>query len=81
MKGKNECWLIRPCDDEMRGRCAHAVVRERCPSKCHFAACWSKRHELASDPFEALLVIETSDEFPVKEDCLSCTFFADSNKK
>lgn len=76
-----KCWEIRPCDEDMRSHCAHADVRERCPVKCHFAACWSKKHELLDDPFSGLVGVETTDEWPVKEQCLTCAFFAQSNKK
>lgn len=75
------CWDVRPCDDEMQGRCAHADVGERCPVKCHFAACWSKKHQLADDPFTVMVALDITEEWPVKEQCLSCTFFSESNKK
>lgn len=65
----------------MRGHCAHSDVRERCPSKCHFAKCWSKKHVLAEDPFAVLIDLDITDEWPVKEECLFCDFFQTSNKK
>ncbi len=76
-----KCWEIRPCDDGMQSHCAHADVRERCPAKCNFARCWSKRHELADDPFAILTEVEITEDWPVKEECLSCDFFQKSNKK
>lgn len=65
----------------MQGRCAHADVRERCPAKCIFAECHSKRHGFAEDPFTVLLDLDITDEWPVKEECLSCEFFHNSHKK
>ncbi|RJQ55086.1 MAG: hypothetical protein C4521_03225 [Actinobacteria bacterium] len=64
----------------MQNHCAHADVGERCPSKCHFAMCWSKQHSLADDPF-AIVGLDVTDEWPMREQCLSCTFFAKANKK
>ncbi len=78
--GDVKCWDLRPCDEEMQSRCAHADVRERCPVKCHFATCHSKRNSLSEDPF-VVVEFDTTDEWPVKEQCLSCTFFIESNKK
>lgn len=43
--------------------------------------CWSKRYELAEDPFTVLIDLEITEDWPVKEQCLSCEFFHESNKK
>ncbi len=69
------CWSSRGCDDEMRGRCPHAInPAEQCPLTCLFAKCDRDTHDVACDVW--LLLDPTVDRSAAaKEVCTTCMFF------
>jgi hypothetical protein len=70
-----KCWELRGCDEEMQRDCAHPnELGDRCPTKCAFAACERKSHELAMDP-ELLFDPEVDRSVAIREECLGCAFF------
>lgn len=70
-----KCWGQRGCDDEMQAECPHsAVIGDRCPSKCAFAACDRPTHEVTTDP-ELVFSATVDREATIKENCLYCAFF------
>lgn len=72
------CWSIRPCDEEMKGRCAHALAPERCPVKCVFGQCHKPQRRLIDDfALFAGLVGECEDA--VKDECLYCEVYLKSS--
>ena len=68
------CWQIRPCDEEMRSRCAHAQVPELCPIKCVFGQCRRPQHKLMEDFGLCAQGLGDCDDV-VKEECLYCEVF------
>lgn len=69
------CWSHRGCDDEMRGRCPHAIdPEEKCPSGCLYAMCDKPTHQMTSDP--ALIFSPDVDRrAAAKEICTTCAHF------
>ena len=69
------CWSERGCDDEMRGRCPHAIdPNEQCPLGCHYAMCERPTHQVTGDP---MLVFNPERDYSAaaKETCTRCIFF------
>lgn len=69
------CWADRGCDDEMRGRCPHAIdPTEQCPLSCIYASCHRSTHQPTGDPM--LVWDPTVDRrAAAKETCTRCAFF------
>lgn len=69
------CWSQRGCDDEMRGRCPHAIdPQEKCPVGCQYAACDRPTHRVTGDP--ALVFDPAVDRrVAAKEVCTYCVNF------
>ena len=72
----SKCWEFRGCDEEMQGRCPHAVqpTYHPCPLDCRYTDCPRPTHKRATDM--ALIFDETIDRNAVaKEACRYCEFF------
>lgn len=70
-----KCWETRGCDEEMQSDCPHAaVIGDRCPTKCAFAACDRKTYELTTDP-ELIFSTEVDRDVVIKDGCIYCAFF------
>jgi hypothetical protein len=70
-----KCWEQRGCDEEMQAECPHsAVFKDRCPTKCAFAACDRAQHQLTTDP-ALIFSIEVDRETAIKDGCMHCEFF------
>ncbi|MEN6429676.1 MAG: hypothetical protein ABFC80_02380 [Coriobacteriales bacterium] len=69
------CWSTRGCDDELQGRCPHAIdPSEKCPSGCYYTQCTRPTHRVTSDP--ALVFDPAVDrDAAAKEICVYCEFF------
>lgn len=68
------CWEIRPCDDEMQSRCAHAQAPERCPTKCVFGQCHRPQRRLVED-FTLMACVMGDCEDAIKDECLFCEVY------
>ena len=70
-----KCWQERGCDEEMQAECPHsAVIKDRCPSKCAFAACDRETHSVTTDP-ELVFSATIERDAAIKDNCLFCGFF------
>lgn len=69
------CWTQRGCDEEMWGRCPHAVSTwDMCPARCMFSKCDRPTHEECYDV--DLLFDPAVDRMKaVKEVCTHCAHF------
>lgn len=76
-----KCWEQRGCDEEMQAECPHsAVIGDRCPTKCAFAACDRPTYELTIDP-ELIFRTDIDRMGAIKEGCQYCKFFLTNGPK
>lgn len=70
-----KCWEQRGCDEEMQAECLHSTTfKDRCPSKCAFAACARPSYELTTDP-DLVFSVEVDRNAVIKDNCMYCAFF------
>lgn len=69
------CWSSRGCDEEMRGRCPHALNEdEKCPLSCFYAKCDRATYDAVNDPW-LLLDPAVDRSAAAKEVCTTCRYF------
>jgi hypothetical protein len=70
-----KCWEQRGCDEEMQSNCPHhTAFKDRCPTKCAFAACDRPTYELTIDP-ELIFTPDVDRSVAIKDGCVYCAFF------